>query len=179
MGKLPIREIEKTVDKIDEARCKEQWIFACGNGDAAPATGDFEHKLSRRFNRIRGVEEPAIKFRWLGENPYLVSQWLEEVSPEELHVKLMEGQIDEGDLLIAMSGDGNAENMLRAVDKAESIGATTIGFAGFDGGKLKDIVDLCLVVPGNDLEQIEDVFFPLLCTLIAYSLRRKNEQRDN
>jgi D-sedoheptulose 7-phosphate isomerase len=47
--------------------------------------------------------------------------------------------------------------VLRGVEAANQMGARTIGLTGFEGGQLKDLVDLCLIVPYNSLEQIEDV----------------------
>ena len=65
--------------------------------------------------------------------------------------------IQPGDVLLAISGSGNSPNVLRGVETAKQLGATTIGLTGFQGGHLIELVDICLVVPYNSLEQIEDV----------------------
>jgi D-sedoheptulose 7-phosphate isomerase len=62
-----------------------------------------------------------------------------------------------GDVLIAISGSGNSPNVLRGVEAAKKMGGQTIGITGFQGGRLKDLVDLCLVVPSENMEQIEDL----------------------
>ena len=62
-----------------------------------------------------------------------------------------------GDVIIAISGSGNSPNVLRAVKAANHLGAKTIGLTGYQGGELLSLVDTCLVVPYNSLEQIEDV----------------------
>ena len=72
-------------------------------------------------------------------------------------------------MLIAISGSGSSQNVLNSVDKARAVGATTIGLTGYNGGKLKDRVDICVTVPSGRMEQIEDVHL-LLCHVITICL---------
>ena len=60
------------------------------------------------------------------------------------------------------------------MEAAKRKGAFTVGFIGFNGGKLKDLVDLRIIVRSNSMEQIEDVHL-LLCHLITYCLREVKE----
>ncbi|MCE1255017.1 MAG: phosphoheptose isomerase, partial [Anaerolineae bacterium] len=60
-------------------------------------------------------------------------------------------------VVVAISGSGNSPNVLEGVKIAREKGMFTIGLTGYAGGKLKGAVDLPLVVPVNDMEQIEDV----------------------
>ena len=55
--------------------------------------------------------------------------------------------------------------MLNGVKVARAKGATTIGFIGFDGGKLKELVDIAVVVPINNMEQAEDIHLLLSHTI--------------
>jgi D-sedoheptulose 7-phosphate isomerase len=64
---------------------------------------------------------------------------------------------ESGDVAIAISGSGNSPNVLKGVQIAKELELKTIGLTGFEGGKLKDMVDICLVVPSDSMEQIEDV----------------------
>jgi D-sedoheptulose 7-phosphate isomerase len=64
---------------------------------------------------------------------------------------------EKGDVAIAISGSGNSPNVLKGVHTARQLGLKCIGLTGFEGGKLKETVDTCLVVPSNSMEQIEDV----------------------
>ena len=64
---------------------------------------------------------------------------------------------EEGDIAIAISGSGNSPNVLKGVQTANQLGLKTIGLTGFEGGKLVGLVDKCLIVPSNSMEQIEDV----------------------
>ncbi|NQT73028.1 MAG: SIS domain-containing protein [Chloroflexi bacterium] len=69
--------------------------------------------------------------------------------------------VQHGDVVICFSGSGNSSNVLNAIKLANSVGAITIGLTGFDGGQLKDLAQICLVVPNNCMEQIEDIHLTL------------------
>ena len=72
-------------------------------------------------------------------------------------------------MLVAISGSGNSPNVLLAVDYARSLGCPVIGLIGFDGGRLRERVDVALVVPGRNIEQAEDGHLILnhaICTAI-------------
>ena len=97
-------------------------------------------------------------------------QGANDASYDDIFTQCMEPWIKLGDVLVAISGSGNSQNVINAVGMAQALGATTIGFTGFDGGKLEDIVDICITVPSDSMEQIEDVHL-LLCHLITCCLR--------
>ena len=73
-----------------------------------------------------------------------------------------------GDIVLAISGSGNSKNIIKAIDYANSNGATTIGFTGFDGGLLKKKSDINLHVPINDMQISED--FHVIAMHIMYSI---------
>ena len=75
-------------------------------------------------------------------------------------------------MVLAISGSGNSPNVLEGVKAAKQKGMFTIGFTGYAGGKLKGLVDLALVVPVNDMEQVEDAHM-ILDHLITGLLRGK------
>ena len=62
--------------------------------------------------------------------------------------------------------------MLNAIKLARSTQAVTIGFTGFDGGKLKDLVNICILVPSKCMEQVEDIHL-MLEHLICTCLRKE------
>ena len=68
----------------------------------------------------------------------------------------VEGLAKKEDVIIAISTSGNSENVIRGVEKAREIGAQTIGLLGNQGGKLKDKVDLAIVVPSSNTARIQE-----------------------
>jgi D-sedoheptulose 7-phosphate isomerase len=59
-------------------------------------------------------------------------------------------------VVIAISGSGNSPNVLKAMQVARAARAITAGLTGFQGGKLKDLVDYCIIVPSDEMKHIED-----------------------
>ena len=64
-------------------------------------------------------------------------------------------------MLIALSGSGNSPNILKAVEIAKQVGATSIGLCGYSGGSLATVVDLPLVVNRRNMQQVEDMHLTL------------------
>ena len=83
--------------------------------------------------------------------------------------------VDAGDVVIAISASGNSPNVLNAVTAARELGATTIGFSGYYGGKLATLVDIPVVVQNHSIEQIEDVHM-ILEHMVTASVRQLVQQ---
>jgi D-sedoheptulose 7-phosphate isomerase len=65
--------------------------------------------------------------------------------------------MDEGDLLVAVSGSGNSPNVVKAVEYANSIGGNTLAVVGYDGGKVKKLANKAVWVESFDMQLCEDV----------------------
>jgi D-sedoheptulose 7-phosphate isomerase len=72
-------------------------------------------------------------------------------------VEQMKNFFNKGDLVIGISGSGNSQNVLNAIDYAKNNGGVTMGLSGFSGGKLSQIVDIPFVAPIDDMQKVEDV----------------------
>lgn len=165
--RLPIAELEKVILRLEEARWKGQRIFTCGNGGSAVTAVHFAADLQKG---AMADGKPVIDSECLCDNIARFSAWANDTSYADVFVEAMRGRVKEGSVLIAISGSGNSPNVLNAVEAAKALGATTIGLTGFDGGRLKDLVDICIVVPSRSMEQIEDVHL-VLCHLFTHCLR--------
>ena len=60
------------------------------------------------------------------------------------------------DVVVAISTSGNSPNILKAIDSARAAGAYIVGWGGKDGGKLRDVCDLALIVPSDDTPRIQE-----------------------
>jgi len=65
------------------------------------------------------------------------------------------------DIVIAISASGNSKNVVKAIEEARKHNATTIGFTGFDGGRLGRIVDMHIHVRSEIIEHVEDIHLML------------------
>ena len=82
------------------------------------------------------------------------------------------------DAVIGISTSGNSRNVIRALNVARELGATTIGLMGNDGGEMKDCVDVSIVVPSNDTARIQEVHITIghiICEIIEQDLMHENK----
>src|SRR5262249_43740726 len=80
-----------------------------------------------------------------------------------------------GDVLVAISTRGNSPNMVRAVEEARQRGLSTLGLLGRDGGRLKEMVHLALVVPSSSTQRIQEVHITvghILCGALERRVRK-------
>ena len=80
-----------------------------------------------------------------------------DLSFEDVFVSQLENVMQPDDLVIAISGSGNSENVIRAVDYANQNGATTLGLVGYSGGKLKQIAQHTIWANVQDMQLSEDI----------------------
>jgi D-sedoheptulose 7-phosphate isomerase len=68
---------------------------------------------------------------------------------------------------MAISGSGNSQNVIRAMDYANSLGLHTLALTGRDGGKLGAMAELNIQVPEQHMGRIEDAHH-IICHMICY-----------
>ena len=81
--------------------------------------------------------------------------------------------VNPGDVVIAISTSGNSKNVLKGAEMARVKKATVVGFTGADGGKLKDLSDLCLRVPSNDTPRIQEAHITvghIVCAIVEQAV---------
>lgn len=158
--KLDNGVIESVIKLLLKARDEDKQIFIFGNGGsgatASHITGDFDKGLSLGKPRNK-----RYKFISLVDNSPTLLSLANDVSYDDIFVEQLKNFINPGDLVIGISGSGNSENVLRAVEFAKSNGNKVIGFTGFDGGKLKKLSDISVHVALNDMQIVEDVHMML------------------
>jgi D-sedoheptulose 7-phosphate isomerase len=97
----------------------------------------------------------------LTDNVSLITAWANDAGYEHIFEEQLENLIEPDDIVLGISGSGNSPNVLRAMELARARGALTIGLTGYQGGKLKALCDLCVVVPSEHMDQIENVHMML------------------
>ena len=167
LARLPVEAIVQVVDVLDEARGKGSKILIFGNGGSAATASHFAADLAKG---AICPGKPRLKAFALTDNVPLLSAWANDSAYENIFAEQLENFIEAEDIAIAISGSGNSVNVLNGVKKAKAKGATTIGLVGFGGGKLKELVDVAVVAPSYNMEQVEDIHL-LLEHVITTCLR--------
>lgn len=169
---LPEEAIRDVVDILLSANYVGSTIFTLGNGGSAATASHFACDLAKGTIR---ENRPRFRVIPLTDNVPLMTAWSNDVAYQDMFAEQLRNLIREGDVVVAFSGSGNSENVLRAVRLAQRARGITVGLTGFSGGALRDMVDVPVVVPCHCMEQIEDVHV-ILCHLICTVLRQQMEE---
>jgi D-sedoheptulose 7-phosphate isomerase len=97
-----------------------------------------------------------------------------DVSYDDIFVEQLKNFLSPRDLVIGVSGSGNSANVLKAVQYANTVGAATVAFTGFDGGRLAQLAGTSIVVAVHDMQKVEDVHLILTHMIMQYLCRKLN-----
>jgi D-sedoheptulose 7-phosphate isomerase len=170
--------MERIVPVLLRARTEDRTIFFFGNGGSASTASHFVTDIAKVAGGTEGRGK-GRRFRCvsLNDNVPGLTAWANDVGYSEVFSGPLRALAEKGDVAVAISGSGNSPNVLEAVKTARAMGLTTIGLTGMGGGKLKDLVDVPLVVPSNSMQHTEDTHLIVLHLLTAY-LRDEQSVRD-
>ena len=167
---LPRAEIRRVVQAVREARDRGQQVILLGNGGSGATASHMACDLAKT-SIVAGARR--IKAFALTDNAPLITAWANDLTYEDAFAEQLVNIVQPGDLVIAISGSGNSVNVLRAVGVAKAAGARTVGLTGYPGGRLKEIVDISVIVPSCRMEQAEDAHL-ILNHAISVALRELN-----
>jgi len=152
---LPREAMRAIADRLWQAYCEEAQIFACGNGGSSATASHFAEDLSK------GVDLPRERQRFrvisLADSVPVLTAYANDLGYEHVFSEPLRNLVRAGDVLVAISASGSSPNVLRASQVAREAGASVVALTGRDGGELKHLADLCVVVPAPSMQQIEDV----------------------
>ena len=144
-------------------------LLLMGNGGSA---GDAQHIAAELVGRFK-KERKAMPALALTVDTSSLTALGNDYGFDTIFERQVEALANKNDTVIGISTSGNSENIIRAVNKANSIGAFTIGLLGNDGGKLKDAVNLPIIIPSNDTARIQEVHITIghiICEIIEEDL---------
>ena len=145
---------EEIVSVLTKARDSGRRIYVMGNGGSASTASHMASDLGKGSNR---KDAPRFKAIALTDNIPVMLAWANDSSYEDIFVEQLRNHLEKGDVVIGISGSGNSENVLRAIEYANETGAETIGLSGFDGGKLAKMARTSYIVPNRCMQQVEDI----------------------
>jgi D-sedoheptulose 7-phosphate isomerase len=172
IGTLDTSAIARVVQTVQEARDAGKRIYAIGNGGSASTASHFVNDMGKGASVGR---KKRFKVVPLTDNVEWITALSNDLSYEDVFAEQLKNFAEPGDLLIAISGSGNSENVLRAVAYAKQVGCRTVGLSGFGGGKLKDLADECIVVDSDHMGRVEDMHLILQHIVCYYFMEQKEE----
>lgn len=163
------------VECLVAAHAKQRLVFVCGNGGSAANASHFAEDLGKSsLSRQEWDEDCGRRFRVLSltDNASYLLAWANDAGFERIFIEQLKNLASAGDVLLALSGSGNSDNVLTAVDWANRHGLVTWGLTGFDGGQLGSLAQHGLHVPANDMGQVESCHLLIFHWVMEEATRR-------
>lgn len=145
-------------------------VLLCGNGGSA---ADAQHIAAELLIRMSKKDRPALPAIALTTDTSALTAGGNDIGFENVFARQVEALGRESDVLIAISTSGNSENVLRAVKEARARKMMTIGLLGGEGGNLRSMVDVAVIIPSGDTQRIQEGHIctaHILCGLIEQTL---------
>lgn len=154
LSQLDLNAIKEATNVLLEAYDKGKCIYIFGNGGsgttASHMTGDF----------IKGVSyglEKKFKMICLNDNFTTMTAFANDISYDDVFVEPLKNFLQDGDVVIGLSGSGNSRNIVLALEYAKSKGNRIIGFSGYSGGRVNELSEVSIYIPIDSMEIAEDL----------------------
>lgn len=145
-------------------------LLVCGNGGSA---ADAQHLASEMTGRFIKERRPLAAISLTTDSSALTCIG-NDYSFDEVFARPLRGLGRQGDVLVAISTSGNSANVRRAAEDARAMGMQVVGLLGRDGGVIKDLSDVAIVVPHDVTARIQEAHILVihtLCGLIEQELQ--------
>ncbi|MCH7722410.1 MAG: D-sedoheptulose 7-phosphate isomerase [Bacteroidetes bacterium] len=164
-------DILKAVNTLSEAFRNGNKLLLCGNGGSA---ADCQHIATELMIRLsHHIQRPALPAIALTTDTSNLTAGGNDFGFENIFTRSIQGLGNEGDVLLVISTSGNSGNVIKAAETALSKGMKVIGFLGGDGGKLKSLVELPIVIPSSNVQRIQEGHITvahIICELVEEEL---------
>jgi D-sedoheptulose 7-phosphate isomerase len=177
LGRLPLRRVQQVCDVLFKAYKEDRTVFIFGNGGSAALAshlacdlGKGTHSPNPDSVNLNGVKR--LRVFSVTDNVPMITAWANDSQYEDIFAEQIEGFVEAKDVAFGISGSGNSPNVLKALRLARAKGAITIGLTGFQGGKMEELLDFAIVVPSENMQQIEDGHL-VVAHMIFLDLRRR------
>jgi len=160
---LPL--IKDAADICIKALKNQNKIMLCGNGGSAADAQHIAAELSGRFKKERN----ALAGIALTTDTSALTAIGNDYGFEYIFSRQVEAIGKKGDVLIAISTSGNSKNIINAIKSAKKIGIKVVTLSGKDGGEMKDLGDVNILIPSNDTPRIQEMHIMtghMICEMI-------------
>ncbi|MDE0101045.1 MAG: SIS domain-containing protein [Bryobacterales bacterium] len=164
LDKISLEAVEDLIDVFRKARAEDRQIFVFGNGGSAATANHFACDMVKGASFGRSQR---FKILSLAEQIPTLTAYSNDVGYESVFVEHLKNFARPGDVVMGISGSGDSENVIQAIDYGNSIGCFSVGLSGFNGGRLRPMVDLSVHVPDGHMGRVEDAHF-VVCHMVCY-----------
>lgn len=178
------RGFDRVLDALQESRCRlrhsivevaevlnscfasDGKVLICGNGGSA---ADAQHFAAEFVGRFKRSDRPGLPALALNADTAVITAWSNDVGYEDVFARQVEAFGRLGDVLLGISTSGRSRNLIQAFQVARRQGMRCIAILGGDGGELRSLADLSILVPATDpqhIQEVQIVIIHLLCELV-------------
>ncbi len=151
---LDVESINAALNLLEETFEREKMVYIFGNGGSSATASHFQNDFNKGISEYT---QKKFRFLCLNDNVATIMAIANDIGFEDIFRFQLEGRLEPGDIVVAVSGSGNSANVLRGVEYARQCGNRVIGLTGFSGGKLMQLSDVSLHVPVMSMQITEDI----------------------
>jgi D-sedoheptulose 7-phosphate isomerase len=170
-----VKKIDLISQTIINAYKSNKKVILFGNGGSA---ADAQHLAAELMNKFY-LDRKSLPAIALTVNTSILTAIGNDYSFEQIFSKQLEGISEKGDIAIGISTSGNSKNVIEGLKLAKKNKLFTVGFTGKDGGKINNIVDVCINVPSDDTPRIQEAHIMIghiICEIVEKELFKKVEK---
>ena len=164
-SKKLINEIQLVVNLIIKCFSNKSKVVIFGNGGSAADSQHFAAEFIGRFQ----LERKSLPVISLTTDSSILTALGNDYSFDKIFSRQCESIVEENDVVIAISTSGNSLNVIKGIISSKNNGATIVGILGNDGGKIKDLVNIPIVIPSNSTPRIQEshkLILHIICDLV-------------
>ena len=162
-------KIQDAVLEIYNSLIDGNKIYLFGNGGSA---ADAQHIAAELIGRYK-IERESIPAVSLTTDTSILSSLSNDYSFETIFSRQCESLVEKNDIVIAISTSGNSKNVINGIITAKKKGAKIIGLLGNNGGEMKNLIDIPIIVNSSSTDKIQEVhriIYHIICDLIEQKI---------
>lgn len=156
-----IQMMETAIELMIKSFKNKGRVYSCGNGGSLSDAMHFAEELTGRFRDNR-APLAALSFT----DPGHMSCVANDYGYEFIFSRMVESFAQPNDTLLVISTSGNSPNIINACEAAKVKGVKIVGLLGKDGGKVKNMVDVPIIVPSQNTGRIQEVHIKIIHSFI-------------
>ena len=165
--------VQSSIGTICDALQRGNKLIFCGNGGSA---ADAQHLAAEFVGRYQ-LDRAPLPALALTVDTSALTAIANDYSFDEVFARQLGGLGQRGDVLVAISTSGNSKNVLRTIEVARQKRIGTIGLTGHSGGLMRQLCDICICVPSDRTNHIQEMHIAI-GHMICGEVERKMSNSD-
>ncbi|MEP7234221.1 MAG: D-sedoheptulose 7-phosphate isomerase [Ignavibacteriota bacterium] len=165
--KESLAKIDEFVELLTKTFNSGNKVYSAGNGGSHCDAMHFAEEWTGRYRKDR-KPLPALAFA----DPSHMSCVSNDYGFEHVFERMVEAFGEKDDVFLGITTSGNSPNILLAMEAAKKKGMKVVGLLGKDGGKVKSLCDIPIIVPGKTTDRIQELHIKIIHIAIECTERK-------